>query len=200
MDGDIAARLRLGECQGQVIGMKIFRGKTGTHVLTKLGEDKAICWLEVLVQTAAARTTSRIALRVATRHRAARGPDRALEPIYEWADAYSPVPNNPSGIWYANEDASEQTQNQDYYLGTTNSGTPISFNGTTGVGSGTLSSRPSTCTPMVAYWATDTNTLYQCSSTNSWTAYYTPYTYPHPLTQGDPQSPQPPTGLQAVIN
>ena len=76
MDGDIAARLRLGECQGQVIGMKIFRGKTGTHVLTKLGEDKAICWLEVLVQTAAARTTSRIALRVATRHRAARGPDK----------------------------------------------------------------------------------------------------------------------------
>ena len=127
-------------------------------------------------------------------------PRQALEPIYEWADAYSPVPNNPSGIWYANEGVSEQTQNQDYYLGTTNSGTPISFNGTSGVGSGTLSSRPSTCAPMVAYWATDTNTLYQCSSTNTWTAYYTPYTYPHPLTQGDPQSPQAPTGLQAVVN
>ena len=55
-------------------------------------------------------------------------PNQALEPIYEWADAYSPVPSNPSGIWSQN--GPDDTQNVDYYLGTTNAGSPISFNGT----------------------------------------------------------------------
>jgi len=56
-----------------------------------------------------------------------------------------------------------------------------SFDGTAGVGVGPLSSRPATCTAGVAYWATDTNTLYRAAATNAWSAYYTPYTYPHPL-------------------
>ena len=125
-------------------------------------------------------------------------PNQALEPIYEWADAYGPVPNNQSDIWSTNY--GPMTQNQDYYLGTTNSGNPISFNGTSGVGAGLLSARPSTCAPLVAYWATDQNTLYQCSSTNTWTAFYQPYTYPHPLTQGFSGSPNPPTNLSAVVD
>lgn len=68
-----------------------------------------------------------------------------------------------------------------------------------GVGAGTLASRPSTCTVGVGYWATDqsvtdlsgmvgknpsspiSGTLYKCTSSNTWTQYYTPYTYPHPL-------------------
>jgi len=128
-------------------------------------------------------------------------PRQALEPVYEWADAYTPVPNNPSGIWSESED--EIQNNRDYFLGTSNSGAAISFNGTTGVGAGVLASRPNTCTTGVAYWVTDqgsSGTLYQCSSPNTWTVYYTPYTYPHPLTQADPQEPQAPTGLSAVVN
>lgn len=56
-----------------------------------------------------------------------------------------------------------------------------SFDGTAGVGVGLLSARPTTCTTGVAYWATDTQTLYRATATNVWTAYYQPYTYPHPL-------------------
>jgi hypothetical protein len=68
-----------------------------------------------------------------------------------------------------------------------------SFNGTSGVGSGTLATRPATCTTGVGYWATDQgswNTLgadglfYKCTSTNTWSQYYTPYIYPHPLRGG----------------
>lgn len=84
------------------------------------------------------------------------------------------------------------------------------FNGTSGVGMGTLANLPTTCTPTsealdtgqggVGYWATDQGSwnkspsnshgvnvngadgvLYRCSATNTWTIHYMPYTYPHPL-------------------
>jgi hypothetical protein len=65
------------------------------------------------------------------------------------------------------------------------------FNGTTGMGFGTLANRPSTCTTNalesgggVGYFATDQGaqgTLYRCSATNTWTVWYTPFAYPHPL-------------------
>ena len=71
-----------------------------------------------------------------------------------------------------------------------------SFTGASGTGTGTLAARPSTCTPTVAYWSTDTSTLYQCLTTNTWTPYYTPYAYPHPLVTGGIVPPGPPTGLQ----
>jgi len=77
------------------------------------------------------------------------------------------------------------------------------FNGTTGIGRGTLANRPTTCTHTtspdgdegggVFYWATDQGSwcsgcddgvLYRCSATNAWTVHYTPYTYPHPLVEG----------------
>jgi hypothetical protein len=67
--------------------------------------------------------------------------------------------------------------------------------GGNGVRTGTYASRPGTCTPYQGYWATDQNTLYQCTATNTWTSYYTPYTYPHPL-QGT--GPAPPTNLDAI--
>jgi hypothetical protein len=56
-----------------------------------------------------------------------------------------------------------------------------SFDGTAGIGVGPLANRPITCTIGVAYWATDTITLYKCTATNVWAEYYKPFPYPHPL-------------------
>jgi hypothetical protein len=67
-----------------------------------------------------------------------------------------------------------------------------SFNGSTGMGSGLLAARPATCTlDGAAYWATDTSTLYRWKE-GAWSAFFTPYTYPHPMREesyppsGDP--------------
>lgn len=91
------------------------------------------------------------------------------------------------------------------------------FNGTTGMGIGTLANRPTTCTPTaqaedaghggVGYWATDAGgnwnlsngnandgALYTCTATNTWSLHYTPYQFPHPLIGGD-VNPNPPTNV-----
>ncbi len=70
------------------------------------------------------------------------------------------------------------------------------FDGTTGMGFGTLANRPPTCTTNdleegggVGYFATDDGpdgTLYRCSATDTWTVWYRPYAYPHPLVSGEP--------------
>jgi hypothetical protein len=102
-------------------------------------------------------------------------PRQALEPVYEWSNTWACT--NCGGRFWTVYDAG-LVQNRDYYLNAS------PFTGAVGTGTGLLSARPATCTPKVAYWATDTSTLYQCSATNTWAAYYTPYTYPHPLVSG----------------
>ena len=90
-----------------------------------------------------------------------------------------------------------------------------SFDGSVGMGCGILGNRPATCTIGVAYWATNqsctdmtdmvgvnpetpiSGTLYKCTATDTWTEYYEPYTYPHPLRTeaSDVIAPASPTGL-----
>lgn len=54
------------------------------------------------------------------------------------------------------------------------------FDGSTGIGVGSLSERPSSCSKEgVAWWATDQNKLYRWHN-GAWELFYTPYTYPHP--------------------
>jgi hypothetical protein len=134
-------------------------------------------------------------------------PGQYLEPLYEWGDSFTPT---SGGGWVNNGTPGVTVANQDYYLNNS------SFTGTNGgVGVGTLSGRPGSCTPGpggtnyksptgsygVGYFATDTNTLYVCTATNTWTAIYTPYTYPHPLDGGssplNPPSISPASGSYA---
>lgn len=101
-------------------------------------------------------------------------PDQAIDPIYAWNNRFKGTLVAAIGRYYTHVEP-----NRDYYDWT------AAFDGSSGVGQGPLSTRPASCTPLVAYWATDINTLYQCSAKNTWTTYYKPFTYPHPL-QGSP--------------
>jgi hypothetical protein len=139
---------------------------------------------------------------------------QALDPIYEWDDTVMDL----NGTNFTT-DTGKLIANRDWY--TDNSGgKPVAqtsatspFKGASGVGFGTLALRPTTCTTGVGYFATDqgswntsgngfgSGVLYKCSSTNTWTLAYTPYAYPHPLTQGTGNAaPAPPTSLAATAN
>jgi hypothetical protein len=124
-------------------------------------------------------------------------PSQALDPVYLWSNLRN------GGMKTSAEVSGEGTNtiiiqaNRDYY------DFESPFSGASGTGCGTLANRPSECTTGVGYWATNqscTNltgmvgkdpstpiagALYKCTATKTWTAYYTPYTYPHPLRAGD---------------
>ena len=76
-----------------------------------------------------------------------------------------------------------------------------------GIGRGTTPPT-GTCKAGVGYWVASTPTpttdstviqngaLYKCTSTNTWTLYYKPYIYPHPLRGVTTPKPPAPTGLK----
>ncbi len=109
--------------------------------------------------------------------------NEALEPVYEWLNTWAQCGPCGAGSEVSNTDSTAFFANTDYYQYT------LGFTGSAGVGSGTLAARPASCTVQVGYWATDTNTLYLCETTNTWTLYYAPYTYPHPLEGTSPPAP-----------
>lgn len=147
-----------------------------------------------------------------------------LEPMYFFMNT---LPNGMSG--YLNLRDISTVANRDVYYDCDhyNSACSSGFTGAFGTGYGT--STPTTsgaytnapnCTAGpggtygqsptgsygVAYFATDANggrgELYVCTATNTWTAVYEPYIYPHPLVSGVTQSTstvQPPTNLAATI-
>lgn len=125
-------------------------------------------------------------------------PAQALSPIYVWGNLLTPAGYSPVQIVQVGTSSALVQANRDFYQQFGTYGESGTFDGTKGVGQGLLSARPATCkagpggnTPGVGFWATDRNTLYVCTATNTWTAYYTPFTYPHPL-QSEGAPPPPP--------
>jgi hypothetical protein len=136
-------------------------------------------------------------------------PAQALSPAYLWSNRRGA---GASSVLIHNNGGTYIVADRDYYTHN------ASFNGTSGVGCGTLANRPATCTTGTAYWATDqsctdmtgmvgkapstpiSGSLYKCVD-NAWeeTASYTPYTYPHPL-RGETGDVTAPTLVSATIN
>lgn len=129
-----------------------------------------------------------------------RWPSQYLEPVYVWGETLSSVGSVVTADNYENN----MLQNRDWY---TDVGASCTAGGTctSGIGTGLSTNKPTTCTAGlggtyytsptgsygVGFWATDNSTLYVCTSANTWTAVYTPYTYPHPLVSGNPQASTP---------
>lgn len=106
--------------------------------------------------------------------------------------------------------------NRDFYnhvddTGVTNPDCPVAnFDGTCGMGVGTLAQRPATCTAGVGYWANDQGGnwnklnadandggLYKCTATDTWSLYYTPLDVPHPI-YADAEEEDPPPTLSSI--
>lgn len=135
---------------------------------------------------------------------------QTLQPAYQIVNTDESGNLVPFQVYNQSQSINHIQADRDFYNYTT------SFNGTSGVGCGTLASRPATCTTGVGFWATYqsctdlagmvgknpatpiSGILYKCTTTNNWTKYYTPYTYPHPLRNEvslDITPPASPTGL-----
>ena len=123
-------------------------------------------------------------------------PHQALDPAYIFNNNYiNPYASTPMVV----NNAAVTQDNRDYYqqfgtFGETGSNCTAASgcNITVGVnqtnrapgGTDTCTAGPGGNTPGVGWWNTANNTLYVCNPTNTWSAYYTPFTYPHPLAAG----------------
>lgn len=153
-------------------------------------------------------------------------PAQKHEPAYFWSNTGNGsafLIDNTNGSTYNSIAPNYLQPNRDYYesgLMTIQTSPTTPFNGTKGVGFGALANRPTTCTAYgdgsgagVGYWVTDQGEwdskhtgadgqLYRCTATNTWTLYYTPFTYPHPLQKDSvvPRAPiNAPTNLHIQI-
>jgi len=129
-------------------------------------------------------------------------PKNMLEPCYSWLNKLNASQADIIG-------APILVENRDFFNQNSSFNPGVTTNLTSGIGVGTEAQRPSNCTPGtditgvtpnppgVGYWATDTNTFYVCTATDTWTQYYQPYTYPHPLASGlAVPAPSPPMNLR----
>lgn len=125
-------------------------------------------------------------------------PQQMMEPVYLFDNSITTF----TGEATINDNSGQMNRDLYFDCGANNSACAGGFTGAAGTGTGLLSARPATCTAGpggtygtsptgsygVAYWATDANSgngeLYICTATNTWTAVYQPYTYPHPLAAG----------------
>ncbi|MCU1301707.1 MAG: Ig domain protein group 2 domain protein, partial [Candidatus Sulfotelmatobacter sp.] len=120
--------------------------------------------------------------------------NQLLDPAYAWGNTQSTFSNlSPFGYW-RNTASGSMASDRDYYVELPNLNNSATFNGTSGVGCGPSAgtgcthpvAQPSTCTQGVGYWNPALNSgngaLLICGSSNNWVQSYTPYTYPHPLT------------------